>query len=248
MLPLARILPSRYGPMLRVRREDFTNRAALFGLYGQEIADWIKCLGPNGIFLDIGANAGIFSLLASKSLISGEVFAFEPNPVVFDELRFNIRINDASNITAFNAALSDRTGTFALTHNPQHTGNAAINKARSKPTSAPLSREHIVLAIAPKYLHAITEAAGNQAVCIKIDVEGHEFQVLKGLRDAGLLSSARWVIVEIDATHLARFGATVDDVYAIMKNSNLLPTKGVLEDEHYDEIFIRPNQPKPGGN
>lgn len=244
LLPIARVLPSRYGPLLRVRRRDFTNRAAIFGLYGREVAQWVEQLRSNDVFLDIGANAGVYSLLASGAASNGRVFAFEPNPVLFDDLRFNIEINEARNITAFNAGVSDRTGTFTLVHNPRHSGGAWIGSAGRLKADEGNQRACTVLAVAPSDLDDVREAAKDHRICIKIDVEGHELHVLRGLRDAGLLAAAAWVIVEIDAKHLARFDTSVDQIYEIMRRSEFEATKGASDGDHYDEIFVRHAQPQ----
>ena len=83
LLPLVRALPSRYGPMIRVHGGDLTNRMTLFGAYGDEIAEQVARLRPDDLFLDIGANTGIFSMIAERHLPHGRVFAFEPNPYLF---------------------------------------------------------------------------------------------------------------------------------------------------------------------
>lgn len=238
LLPVAKVMASRYGPALRVHRHDFTNRAAIFGLYGDEIAQKIRTLRPNDVFIDVGANTGVFSLLASSTMGRGTVFAFEPNPRLFRDLCFNVEVNGSAGIIPFNIALSDRTGTFGLVHNAGHTGGAALRVLQNEQPDAGTTDESIVLAVAPKEIGAMLQAAESRRVCMKIDVEGHELNVLRGLKGAGLLARAAWVIVEIDPNFLRRFGASPDAIYDLMRSENLRPTKGPGSAEHYDEIFI----------
>ncbi len=241
LLPVANVMASRYGPAIRVHRHDFTNRAAIFGLYGDEIAKWVRTLRPGDVFVDIGANTGVFSLLASATMGQGgrgTVFAFEPNPRLFRDLCFNIEVNGCTGIFPFNVAVSDRTATFGLVHNAGHTGGVALHDLDGDSPEPRGAEESIVLAVAPREIGAMLQAAEGRRVCMKIDVEGHELNVLRGLAEAGLLARADWVIVEIDPSHLSRFGASADDIYDVMRSAKLRPTKGLGTAEHYDEIFV----------
>lgn len=239
LLPFVDVMASGYGPLLRVRRGDYTNRAAIFGTYGREIAEKIGTLREDAVFLDIGANTGVFSLLAATRTTRGTVFAFEPNPELFHDLCFNIAVNGAAGVIPLNIALSDRTGTFGLGHNEGHTGSAALQDLDGGQPAGKLDHESVVVAIAPKELGALLHAAENGCVCIKIDVEGHELNVLRGLAEAGLLVQAAWIIVEIDPAHLERFGADAAKIYALMKSAGFEPAKGLGHAAHYDEVFSR---------
>lgn len=75
----------------------------------------IQELREGDTFLDIGANIGYYSILASQLVgSSGRVFSFEPNKEVFERLKNNIQINRIENVVLFNFALSDFTGTSYL--------------------------------------------------------------------------------------------------------------------------------------
>ena len=78
----------------------------------------------------------------------------------------------------------------------------------------------------------------DKRIGLKIDVEGHEFNVLQGLQKAGLLSRASWAIVEIDESHLERHEASVSDIYEMMSDIDFVPAKGPNTSAHYDEIFL----------
>jgi predicted RNA methylase len=54
----------------------------------------VDTLGPGDIFIDVGANIGYYSILASKLIgVNGRVFAVEPIPSTAGVLRFNLKIN-----------------------------------------------------------------------------------------------------------------------------------------------------------
>ena len=73
LTPVAR---SVYGPDLLSDPKDYTNRACILGHYGDELKKLIQALPRDSVFLDFGANAGLFSLVASRHLSQGRVFAF----------------------------------------------------------------------------------------------------------------------------------------------------------------------------
>jgi FkbM family methyltransferase len=236
-MPIVRAMPTRYGPIIRVHRHDLTNRLALFGGYGEEIVQWLHRLQPDDLFLDIGANTGIFSLIANDLMPNGRIFAFEPNPNLHDDLRFNIRINKASHVTPINVGLSDRTAMFFLPHIPGHTGSAALQRSDAAGPATCTPGTNTVITVSAAELDILVKEASTRRVCMKIDVEGHELNVLRGLRESGLLRRTAWAIVEIDRSYLERFGASVADLYDLMETEGLMPAKGRNFADHYDELF-----------
>src|SRR5207302_8172950 len=84
-----------------VQREIYT-----FGVYDPHLTDWIRrSLAPGDTFIDVGANSGYFTLLASKLVgESGEVVAKEPCTTIIGILKRNLAINNATNVHTVNAA------------------------------------------------------------------------------------------------------------------------------------------------
>jgi FkbM family methyltransferase len=74
-----------------------------------------RLLPPGGVFLDLGANVGIYSMLASRWVgPAGRVFSFEPSEREFICLRRHIELNGLSNVMPLRSAVADRDGTFEL--------------------------------------------------------------------------------------------------------------------------------------
>lgn len=71
-------------------------------------------LKPESIFVDVGANIGYYSVVASKLLSKGKIFAFEPDPRNFTLLEDNLRLNSLDNVTAVNVGLSEADETAHL--------------------------------------------------------------------------------------------------------------------------------------
>ena len=76
-------------------------------------AEYIKpLLRPGSVFVDVGANVGYFTLLAST--LGARVLAYEPTPSVFTRLRENVDLNGFLQAQLVNAAVMDKPGTLSL--------------------------------------------------------------------------------------------------------------------------------------
>jgi FkbM family methyltransferase len=130
----------------------------------------LHALKAGDTFLDVGANNGYFSVLAAGRVgSSGRVLAFEPNPSSYSRLLTNRSLNpELRNITSFRVALSDHSGTARLDTTSEDDGSASIRKDSSKYVDVPT--------------RSADELIGDSRVdVVKVDVEGHELQVLRGL-------------------------------------------------------------------
>src|SRR5262249_42734094 len=95
---------------------NIVHRQIYMGCFGTAMTRWAKALlRAGGTFLDVGAHAGYFSLIAADQVgRDGRVFAIEPNPVVFTTLQAHVVANGITNVEAFNFALAQRGGSTAL--------------------------------------------------------------------------------------------------------------------------------------
>ena len=117
--------------------------------------------------LDLGANIGLHSIILSKC--GFEVRAYEPDPQHFEILQRNLALNNCSNVEPFNAAVSSKTGVMEFVRVLGNT--TASHLAGSKPNPyGDLERF-------PVKVEAI-EPLITWADLIKLDVEGHEKEVL----------------------------------------------------------------------
>lgn len=156
----------------------------LYGRWEPNLTRWIsRSLKHGDVAVDVGANIGYFSLLAS-SLVGneGKVISIEASPTIFEKLRNNVSLNRVENIRLVNRAASDAPGTLRLFRAPAHNLGATSTYA-----DAGFEDEGAVEA---QSLHALltTEEIARTRL-IKIDVEGAEISVVKGL--LRVLSMAR---------------------------------------------------------
>src|SRR6185312_8497302 len=72
-------------------------------------------LRPGDVFVDIGANGGIYTVIAAKKVgASGRVLAFEPGPRNLELLKRNLALNGLTNVTIVPKAVSNTAGAAAL--------------------------------------------------------------------------------------------------------------------------------------
>lgn len=159
----------------------------------EEMAFVLHALKPNDLFVDIGANAGEFTILAAF-VAKANVVAFEPVPEAYARLCANVRLNDLeSSVRCFNMAVGQREGTIAFTSD-QDTVNHVVADAEAavRPLMVSMTTLDNVLGT-------------EEPRVVKIDVEGYEHAVLQGGKNMLAGSSVLAVIMEINGSGV-RYG------------------------------------------
>ena len=106
-----------YGPHGKDRIAVKLARRGLLGYEGETIRLFLALVKETRTVIDIGANTGLFALLAAAAEPTCRVWAFEPVPFIFDMLQKNIQLNKLENLEAVSCAVSDFVGesTFFIT-------------------------------------------------------------------------------------------------------------------------------------
>lgn len=138
------------------------------GFYEYEKQKWVsREVRPNSVFWDVGANVGFYSLLASKLVGSGKVFAFEPAPRNLSYLRKHLALNRAANVEVLAVAVSDRNGTSSFeVEETGFMGHLSGEGSITVPTAALDSLVEAGKVLPPDY--------------VKMDIEGAELLALRG--------------------------------------------------------------------
>lgn len=147
---------------------------------------------PGDVVYDIGANVGFFSIISARLTgETGRVIAFEPVPANADLVRRNAELNDLGNITVVEKAVSDHSGSGELVL-AEYSGGAALSTTTPPPDAAGSIEVELVTVDA-------AVAAGELPApdVVKIDVEGVELEVLRGMSET-LRRDRPIVICEID--------------------------------------------------
>ena len=144
--------------------------------YEPELGYLTKILNPGKVFVDVGANMGIYTLVASKIVGStGRVIAFEPSVQSFSVLLQNIALNRSSNVVPFRVAASEKEGIAWLHHALDPSGNSLGKQANWGKDGENVDTETLD--------NVLERASVNHVDLIKVDVEGAEELVLRGTLD-----------------------------------------------------------------
>ena len=190
------VATTTFGAKVAVSLPDLIqSRIYFFGVWEPHLTQFVRdTLSEGDYFVDVGANIGYFSLLAS-SLVGprGKVFSVEASPSIFQKLQANIAMNKSANIAAFNMAASDREGTLSIYLGSDH--NLGSTTTVASVASNGGQKLEAVIPAGP--LPAIIGAENLlKARMIKIDVEGAEPSVIRGigalLKEFG--DETEWVI------------------------------------------------------
>jgi len=133
-------------------------------------------LRAGDVFFDIGANIGFFTTIAARLVgPQGKVCAFEPVPGNVAALKHNLALNDFKNVQIFPCAVSNQTGTGELML-ADWMGGASLSTAAAPPDLKGMMTVDLI---------TIDELVMQKKVVppalVKIDVEGAEEEVLKGM-------------------------------------------------------------------
>jgi len=135
-----------------------------------EIARFIECNLGYVTAIDIGANIGTTAISLSRSVgESGKVFAFEPQQIISQCLSANVLLNNIKNIEVYTLAVSSKSGWVYLDTDELST------KGRYGSVSV-ADKGHLVKSI------NLNEFKIKECSFIKIDVEGHEWEVIQGMK------------------------------------------------------------------
>ena len=144
------------------------------GGYEKETMEYCKrALKPGMTFVDVGANIGLFTLVAARAVgPEGHVYAFEPDSGNADLLEKNVRQNGYDNVKIIRKAVSDCSGSCTLFQsgfNPGDHRTYNVSKSRKAVLIESISLDEYF-----KF--------GTQIDMIKIDIEGSEESALKGMQ------------------------------------------------------------------
>lgn len=172
-------------------------------------------------FWDIGANIGLYSMIAAKTFPGCNVCSFEPEIESFKRMQDNIKLNARDNITPLNYALGDKEEKVRLTK-AAHFSNGNHSILTPDKIVDGTSYQEIIVKRGEDIISKDKVPSPN---IIKIDVEGFEFNVLQGLGKVLADDKCSGIICEVHFRILAANGKS-DEPEKII---NFLKDKGFLK-------------------
>jgi FkbM family methyltransferase len=180
----------------------------------------VRHLGRGGVFYDIGANLGFFSLLGGHlaGLDEGHVYAFEAAPENAEAIRRHAELNGVPNITVLAVAVSSHAGVGRLQVVDDQSWSKLEDYGEHPGTQEVIDVELVAID------DLVARASVKPPTVVKIDVEGAEIAVLEGMRRT-LAEHRPAVICELHGTH-EEFVAFMDEQrYRLINLEGTIPVR-----------------------
>jgi len=173
-----------------------------------------QLLKPGMVFVDVGANIGLYSLVAAHCTgKTGRVVAIEPQPALAEYFHENMKMNGYSHVSLKPVAVGKEPGLAQIvqvsrTNNGQATLQVNMGeRVFGHPVSVRVER--------------MTDLLNDRQVAyvdgMKIDTEGAEVGALEGFREWLERKPPRFILVECIEEHLRRFGNTSEDLFRLLE-------------------------------
>lgn len=175
-----------------------------------------------GLVVDVGANIGLFTLYAVRRWRPSRVLAIEPAPPLLDLLGRNLTAHGLAQVEVVPAALSDSAGDRELTYFPAAPGNSTLRPAdkdadlaalppRARRSATALMEDRVGYPVPVTTLTSVLDRYAPERVDFcKLDVEGEELAILRGVSDTW------WNRIVTVVVEVSQQSAAVDDVTGLL--------------------------------
>ena len=226
---------TRFGCRLYANPLQFVeNRILFFGVWEPEItALFRRLVRPGDVVLDVGANVGYYTLLASRLVgPEGRVYAVEPSASIRARLARNLEMNRAANVRVLPYAAWNEEGAATFYIAGGDRGNSSLRKLEDAAACETVRRIALDEVIEP-------EDAGRVRL-VKIDVEGAEFQALQGL--TALLRANRHlsILSEVSPELMVQLGGSAADMFRWLAGHGFRPYE--VENDYTVEAYLTPHR------
>jgi len=163
-----------------------------------------KILTGDMAVVDIGANIGYYALQEAK--VCKQVYAIEPAPGNYARLVENINLNNYTNITTHNLAVGDKKGEVKFSLSPvPNWHRVAIGDSKNNITVPITTLDEFI--------------GGKRVDIVRMDVEGYELNILKGMEET-LRKNSLWLFIETHKELIEQYGGSLRDLYEILAQHN----------------------------
>ena len=185
------------------------------GYEEQQCQRWVQLARDARTVFDIGANVGLYSLLAAAANSKASVHAFEPTPGLVTAMLDHIELNDFHNISVNPVAVGRASGQGFL-----HfcTGRDDSNEGMNFVTGATMQDGDMPIGIVSVDDYCRQEQI-EQIDLLKLDIEGGEFDVLLGARDLLRTRAIGCIFLELAEWTANRSGHSTVDVKRLLSEA-----------------------------
>jgi len=218
-----------YGVPMLPDWSDRTFAYCHYATYGDYLPNVLAAIDTPFAFVDIGANQGLFSLVAAKNPNCRKIVAMEPVPATFAKLQANLELNGLEDrAQAFNAAIADRAGSAEIALKPEHSGAASLREGTDFGGASQTIRLFSIAELDP-------HLPANLPLFVKIDIEGYEPVAIRQLLKSAHAGRIMALFYEMDERW-----SDADEVRAMLNAAGFTAWRKFGIGRHYDMLAERP--------
>jgi FkbM family methyltransferase len=182
------------GVKIRCYPDSYSAAAVLYcGLYDYHDMNFLlRYLRAEDSFLDIGANVGVYTLLAASKIQNGTIYSFEALPKNSKRLEDNLKLNQFQQVKSYALAVSNSTGSIALN----------LAEGDSMPFITTDATDDTIIVPTDTLDNLLQDKCLDNLTLAKIDIEGAEILAMKGA--TSLLKQQRpfvWILEILDSVN-----------------------------------------------
>ncbi len=168
-------------------------------------------LRPGQTAIDVGANLGYFTAVLAQCVgPAGRVWAFEPVPETYELLTLCTSLNDYAHVTPIRSALGVADGSIEITYDRRHSGIATMHPDQPGGDTQPVQLRTLDTMIASGEVDRLPDL-------IKVDVEGHELDVLRGARQT-IAEASPAIVFELNERTARVAGWTLAELAELLRS------------------------------
>jgi FkbM family methyltransferase len=213
---------SNYGVWMLNNYLDKTFQLSIMG-YRNNLEKILLSINQPLIFLDIGANQGVFSLVAAKNMSFVEIHAFEPNLKLTSYLESNFLMNKVNSFFIHKVAIGPQSTSISFFVPENHSGNGRVSSKTNMQ----------VVSVNRDYLNKVF-IQSNKFYFIKIDVEGSERNVLYELFNSNINLCIKYIFIEINTKF-----SKEDFLIEILRSNDFYEVSRSGNGVSYDALYTR---------
>ena len=182
-----------------------------FGAFEPEACElWFRFAQRAAVVFDVGANVGLYSLLAAKANLRATIHAFEPTPAVVASFQQNVQLNDLENI-ALNPVAVGKTNGIASLHTCA--GADGTNEGMNFVSENGAGDPNPEMAVPVVSLNHYCQTRGIEKIdLMKIDIEGGEYDALMGAESLIRRQAIKCIFIELAEWAANRNGNSTRDI------------------------------------
>jgi FkbM family methyltransferase len=213
------VIITEYGKFFIDPVSNFGHSLRRDGVYEEDLSQYFQQILETGdTVVDVGANEGYYSILASKIVgTTGKILAIEPQSRLQNILFRNIELNEAYNVVVHQTTISDSLGSVKLNLTPDtNTGSSGIlqsTKYRNPTETVPTKRLSDIV----KLFNL------NTINLLKMDIEGLEYQAVLGDRELFKSNIIKNFALELHPTVIKNDGKDSNKVINFLSECGFVP-------------------------